>query len=308
MATNNFVLRCKTEKGAFTLTDLSNDSTVEDLKLNLTKLTAVNPESMKFLSGYPPKPLATENGSLKLFDLNIHSGDTLIMEIQKVISENVPEGAAVGAQGNNIQDLMNQSAIMMRHVVPANNSCLFTSIEFILSNNGNGNREARDLRGIIANVVRNNPAKYSEGFLEKPNHEYCAWITDPTHWGGAIELSILSEYFGMEIVAINILSLSAHRFGEANDYQNRIFLIYDGIHYDPLVLEYGDHIQTVFSAYDERPMDMAMELAREAKESRQFTDVINYNLSCKSCHIRMRGNRGAYEHASYTGHCEFGEV
>ncbi|GFV98799.1 ubiquitin thioesterase OTU1 [Trichonephila clavipes] len=307
MATNNFVLRCKTEKGAFTLTELIYDSTVGDLKLSLAKLTKVNPESMKFLGGYPPKPLATENGSLKLTELNIHSGDTLIMEIMKVIPENASEGAAVGAQGNATQDLMNQFAIMMRHVVPSNNACLFNSIEYIVSN-ANGRREEMNLRSVIANVVRANPEKYNEGFLEKPNHEYCAWITDPTHWGGAIELSILSEYFGMEIVAINILSLSAHIFGEANEYDHRMFLIYDGIHYDPLVLEYENHFQTIFSAYDQSIMDMAMELAREAKESRQFTDVINYNLSCKSCHIRMRGSRGAYEHASYTGHCEFGEV
>lgn len=303
MAASNFVLRCKTKKGAFTLTDLSHDSTVEDMKLSLAKLTAVNPESMKFLGGYPPKPLATENGDEKLSDLNIHSGDTLIMEIKKDIPENVPKGA----EGNAIQDArMNQSAIMMRRVVPSNNSCLFTSIQLILSN-GMGNMEAGDLRSIIANVVKNNPAKYNEGFLEKPNHEYCAWITDPNHWGGAIELSILSEYFGIEIVAINILSLIAHCFGEANNYRNRIFLIYDGIHYDPLVLEYEDNVQTVFPSSEQRPMDMAMELAREAKISRQFTDMVNYSLSCKSCHIRMRGNIEAHEHALVTGHCEFGE-
>lgn len=36
------------------------------------------------------------------------------------------------------------------------------------------------------------PDTYTEGFLEKPNEEYCAWILDKQRWGGGIELSILS--------------------------------------------------------------------------------------------------------------------
>ncbi|GFT00948.1 ubiquitin thioesterase OTU1 [Nephila pilipes] len=330
MASNYFILRCKTKKGSFTLTDLSFDSTVEDLKLSLAKLTAINPSAMKFLGGYPPKPLASENDSLKLTDLNIHSGDTLIMEIKKDVPGNAPEEAALGAQGNGIgaalgaqgngigaalgaqendfkDVVMNQPAIMMRHVVPSNNSCLFTSIYFILTN-GAGNEETSDLRGIIASVVKNNPDKYNDAFLGKPNEEYCAWIRDPNHWGGAIELSILSEHFEIEIVAIDILGLTAHCFGETNDYRNRIFLIYDGIHYDPLVLEYEDNTQTIFPTSDQRPMDMAMELAREARSSRQFTDVANFSLSCKSCKLQVKGNVEAHEHALVTGHCEFGEV
>ena len=48
-------------------------------------------------------------------------------------------------------------------------------------------------RKIIAEAVAGNPDTYTEGFLGKPNGEYCAWIQDSQRWGGGIELSILSE-------------------------------------------------------------------------------------------------------------------
>ncbi|CAL1277084.1 unnamed protein product [Larinioides sclopetarius] len=306
MASNDFILRCKTEKGPVTLTELKCDSTVEELKSNLAKLTQLKPEAMKFLNGYPPKPLIIENDSLKLCELDIKSGDTLIVESLKV-----PEAVKgpTSEAGNSSFDEMifNQSGIMMRHVVPSNNSCLFTSIYFILSNGNMDLDKSNELRNIIADVVRNNTEKYTTAFLGKPNQEYCEWIQNPAHWGGAIELAILSEHFKLEIVAIDTLSLIAHRFGENNNYKDRVFLIYDGIHYDPLVLELDNTTQTMFPASDLRPMEMAIEIAKEAKSSRQFTDMANFTLFCKVCQARFVGDKEVTEHARVTGHCEFGE-
>lgn len=37
------------------------------------------------------------------------------------------------------------------------------------------------------------PDQYTDGFLGKPNAEYCRWIQDSQKWGGAIELAILSR-------------------------------------------------------------------------------------------------------------------
>ena len=37
------------------------------------------------------------------------------------------------------------------------------------------------------------PDQYTDGFLGKPNAEYCQWIQDSQKWGGAIELAILSR-------------------------------------------------------------------------------------------------------------------
>ncbi|GFT49141.1 ubiquitin thioesterase OTU1 [Nephila pilipes] len=316
MASNYYILRCESMLGTFTLTELNFDSTVEDLRVILLKLTAVKRNALKIFVGYPPKLLAIENGNLMLTELNILSGDTIIIEIKKDEPGDALEEAALGAQRNDIRaalraeenyfkdEVMNHPAIMMRYVVPSNSSCLFTSVNFTLTN-GTGKEDPNFSRKIIAYVVRNNPDKYNEVFLGKTNRAYSAWIRDPNNWGGAIELSILSEHFEIEIVAIDILSLTAHRFGENNDYQNRVFLVYDGIHYDPLVLIYKDYTQTIFPTSDQGPMDMAMELAREARSNNLFSDEANISFFCKSCKREVKGVKEADEHKLLTGHDKF---
>lgn len=52
----------------------------------------------------------------------------------------------------------------------------------------------------------------------------------------------------------------------------------------------------------------AEELAREAKSSRQFTDVNKFTLKCLVCNIFLSGQVQAQQHAKNTGHANFGEV
>jgi len=93
------------------------------------------------------------------------------------------------------------------------------------------------MRDVIAEKVINDPENYSEAILGKPPKEYCSWIKKADTWGGAIELSILSSFYGFEIVVVNSMHGIVNRFGEDQKYGMRAFLIYDGIHYDPLYLE-----------------------------------------------------------------------
>lgn len=93
------------------------------------------------------------------------------------------------------------------------------------------------MREIIANAVAADPEEYSEAFLGRPNAEYCKWILKSDSWGGAIELSILSKFYGLEIAVIDSINAIINRFGEDQHYAQRVFLIFDGIHYDPLYLE-----------------------------------------------------------------------
>jgi hypothetical protein len=60
----------------------------------------------------------------------------------------------------------------------------------------------------------NGTAVYSEVMLGKSNDEYCAWIQKDQSWGGAIELGILSEHYGVEICAIDVTHVNVYRFGE----------------------------------------------------------------------------------------------
>jgi hypothetical protein len=59
-------------------------------------------------------------------------------------------------------------------------------------------------RQVIADAVLADPYEWNEAVLGKAPAEYCAWIRDPSRWGGAIELSILSRHLGREIAAFDI--------------------------------------------------------------------------------------------------------
>ena len=81
------------------------------------------------------------------------------------------------------------------------------------------------MRDIIAAVVMSDPVNFSEAFLGKTNNAYCHWIMKPDSWGGAIEISILSQYFNVEIAVVDPQSCRFDRFGEDKFYEERIFVI-----------------------------------------------------------------------------------
>jgi ubiquitin thioesterase OTU1 len=57
--------------------------------------------------------------------------------------------------------------------------------------------------------------------------------------------------------------------GENEKYQNRVFVIYDGVHYDPLGVHEDSSdlpLQTVFPCTDDKRLLEALSLASEAKK------------------------------------------
>ena len=199
---------------------------------------------------------------------------------------------------------------MKRQVVPANNSCLFTSVYFVIEN-GTVNLDCQKaMREFIAKTVKNDPTTFSDAILGKSNSVYCDWIRNPSSWGGCIELMVLSKYYKKEICVADIRTGRIDRFGEDQSYMTRVFIIYDGIHFDPLYLqiEGSGRMQTVFSSQDEVAMTQAAELADEARRARKFTDVENFKLRCLVCQSPLEGQVAAQEHAEKTGHINFGEI
>lgn len=93
------------------------------------------------------------------------------------------------------------------------------------------------MRQVIAETVASDKDTYTEAFLGKSNPDYCTWIRNADTWGGAIEVSILSRFYGVEIAVVDITNAIINRFGEDQNYGLRVFLLFDGIHYDPLYLE-----------------------------------------------------------------------
>uniref|UniRef100_A0A2H1VD09 Ubiquitin thioesterase OTU n=1 Tax=Spodoptera frugiperda TaxID=7108 RepID=A0A2H1VD09_SPOFR len=181
--------KVKSKNGQQILKDLTSDSTVGELKMFLSSISDVSTERVSVLCGYPPKPLDISNDSQKLSDIGLKTGETLIVE-EKPAAPSVTLSAESKPVENGVAShetlVPCRPGILMKKVVPSDNSCLFTSIGFVL--NGNVDTTVHTLmREIIAMEVASDLETYNEAVLGKPNADYCVWIQQPSSWGGAIE-------------------------------------------------------------------------------------------------------------------------
>ena len=319
MAAKPVTLRLKTKAGQHVVNHLTSESTINDLKTVASEHAHIPSAALRLLSGFPPKPVDITDGSKSLHLLNIRHGDTVIVEEDSVIvkedsvptippSEVVPGDTVLRA----IQSqYMSGGGILTRQVVPANNSCLFTAFNLTMKGGRVDLTSSKPTRDLIATIVASDPLKYNDAFLGKCNAEYCSWIRDSESWGGAIEVSILSAHYSVEICVVDTQAVRINRFGEDQHYKERVLLIYDGIHYDCLVFEPADPTLPAIARFptsDNGVLSQAMELAAEAKSSRQYTDVKNLSLKCLVCGKGLGGPTDAQTHAKDTGHINFGEM
>lgn len=203
--------------------------------------------------------------------------------------------------------------IIVRRVIPSDNSCLFNAVGYVMEHD---KHKAPELRQVIAATVSSDPVKYNEAFLGKPNDEYSSWILDSEKWGGAIELAILSDYYGREIAAYDIQTTRCDVYGQDQNYSERVMLIYDGLHYDALAMSPFERApeefdQTIFAVHSDRtigPVEgLALNFVKEQHRQRKFTDTANFTLRCGVCQIGVKGQKEAVAHAQATGHANFQE-
>lgn len=303
---------------------LTGASTIHELRAKISELTGIDFNSLKILKGYPPKPIDSSNDKT-LACFSIKDGELLTIEESQSTSSNSP--SLYESQTKSTKEVTETKAsktdttksssmdkgVLLRKVVPANNSCLFTSVFFVMENGKFDLDCQKGMREIIAKTVKNDPVEFNEAILGKKNSEYCSWIRNSSSWGGSIEVMIFSKYYGVEICVVDIRTARIDRFGEDKNYPNRVFIIYDGIHFDPLYLQLGNgsditKIKTKFTKTEDFVMVQAMEMANEAKQARQYTDVHNFKLKCLVCQQPLAGQKAAQEHAEKTLHTNFGEI
>lgn len=338
MAGKNLIIRVRTKKGMSRLQTLNGSSTLTDLKKAISISTEIEIPCLKILRGYPPVVVSSSNEDVTLTSLSFQDGELLTVEEvsekthtspvlasssnklnsseTKVLSSDTLLSQEISESTSQLREKMSSTAMpklkngeMLRKIVPANNSCLFTSIHYVMEN-GTLNLDCqKSMRDLIAKTVKNDPVTFNEAILGKKNDDYCSWIRNSSSWGGCIELFVLSKYYKKEICVADIRTGRIDRFGEDQNYLTRVFIIYDGIHFDPLHLKTNcNEVQTVFSSQDDVVMIQAADLANEAKKSKQFTNVENFKLRCLVCQTPLAGQVAAQEHAEKTGHINFGEI
>lgn len=277
------ILRVRSKKGMNRLQNLNFNSSLKDLKTQITDLTGIEYSNIKIMKGYPPTALENSNENASLQSLALKDGELLTIEehadkqsnqhssadtskSSKALCEKsnttnlLPKTSSTIAtilptSNNKTSQTSNFEGVLLRKVVPANNSCLFTSVYFVMENGSLNLDCQKTMREMIAKSVSSDSITFNEAILGKKNSEYCKWIKDSTSWGGSIEIMILSKYYKCEICVVDIRTGRIDRFGEDCSYPQRVFIIYDGIHFDPLYFKKTSTNWTIFRR-DSRPKTM----------------------------------------------------
>ena len=197
-----------------------------------------------------------------------------------------------------------------RRYVDADNSCLFSSIGYLIDNKNFSETTRLQYRQLLAN--------YLEGItidavtLGMSKEEYIESIQNPSTWGGAIELKLFSDMFQIEIASIDVQSNRVDIFGQDKNYPQRIYVLYNGVHYDPLVMAYTeDNVDdiTSFESDDSQTLIEFQNYVKVFNEVGDFVDPKNMNhFECDACKSVFESQMEAYEHANNFQHWNFNEI
>jgi ubiquitin thioesterase OTU1 len=204
--------------------------------------------------------------------------------------------------------------VVTRLIISADNSCLFNALGYLMVRDKH--KMGTIYRQAIADEIRRDAETYSDDILGMEVEDYIKWILNPEKWGGEIEMNILSKYFQMEIAAVDVETGKLYVYGETGNYSSRVYLLYDGIHYDAIVsavLSDGGEIDeskvtTIFQATDTQMAHEAGMVATELRKKKKFVNMTGCQLQCLVCLTGLKGQKEAQLHAKDTGHQNFGQV
>jgi len=321
-------MRVRGPDGQTTL-QMDDGATLDALVAKIREEMAVKDFSLK--SGFPPTPIDLSASSALIKDLGLAGATvTLVPSETETASQgisNEPQlSPGVKSQGNaglptfrpkkvevdeTVIELDDQSGYICLRVMPDDNSCMFTAF--------GGAMQIPDpatyLRNAVAEHILSHPDKYSKAILEnKEPREYARMIRDPQRWGGAIELTALSEIYGVGILSLDVKTGQAYAFGE--EYPTRCLLVYSGIHYDRIAqtFDLGLPVEsdvTIWARDDHSTLDAAKELCAKLKEAKYFTDTQSMAVKCHApgCeHWLGAGEADIVKHMKETGHSDFSEL
>lgn len=303
---------------------IEKEKTVADLFDMISKLSGIPVDNIVLKEAFPPPPKVVNlpNHSQKLVDTkSLPSGTSLIVERGMSIDKSSakPSVSAVDEKLDQTEEKKPQQMTerkkhpqMTKRVIPDDNSCLFKSVAYALENRAMEN--ANDMRELIAGIVLSDPETWNQAILGMENEKYVEKIMQPNTWGGSIELSILAANYGCEIAAWDVSANRVNIFGQGCGYSKRIYVLYDGVHYDVLAqnLNGSSGAQTndvtIFEPNDNLAFTQAASICENHFKQKKFTNVYTYKIKCNTCQSEMRGNDEVKEHADRTGHNDFVQI
>ncbi|KAJ3341594.1 ubiquitin-specific protease otu1 [Gonapodya sp. JEL0774] len=333
-------LRIRTERGLQTVgASLSQTSSLAELKEEIAKASSISVDRLVLKAGFPPKPLkyldsdslatcgirdgeqllveaserapsptpAPTSPPAETFNPASHSSQSNLPPSRPSASSSLPAPSPVSLPGDENGIPVGEGILVVREQAD-DNSCLFRSVAYVTQNDASGHAK---LRKVVADAILRQPDTYSSAVLGRDPSDYCRWIQEPNSWGGAVELSILSEHFRVEIASVDVATGRADRFGEGR-WSQRVVVIYSGIHYDAIAISPfhsapADFDQTRFGSDEIQVLDAAKRMAELWKKKKKYTDLATFTLRCGVCKKGLVGQKEAQAHALETGHAEFTE-
>lgn len=129
-----YTLRLKTKEGQQILNLISTDN-VGTLKEKIAELSQISCNRLNVLAGFPPKKLDFSDLTKPIAQIGITNGDTLIVnekhpdEITTPPASNTEDADSLLAQRLADEEMeITVDGILLKQIVPSDNSCLFTSI------------------------------------------------------------------------------------------------------------------------------------------------------------------------------------
>ncbi len=197
----------------------------------------------------------------------------------------------------------------IRREVDADNSCLFSSIAYLIDRSNFNEESSLKFRQIIIDYLLDD--QFDSTLLDQPKDNYIEFIQNPKNWGGALEVKMFSEIFKKQIVCIDVKTNRADIYGEDKEYPQRIYLLYNGIHYDPLVMNFDTGSDpsfdiTIFDSNDSETFELMKCLLLEYKNQGDFVEF--YSLECKACTEKFKNENEAVEHSINYNHWDFSQI
>ena len=195
---------------------------------------------------------------------------------------------------------------MLRQRIAPDGSCLFSSIDFLTSNGQLRADAPAELREICALTILGDSEKYSQVYLEKDPQDYASFIRSPSEYGGEVEILILAQLKQVIISVVSLQSLTILTYSPETDgvkSLKRIYILYNGQHYDALVGSDGKF------QFDESETDvvdkLALALASEEKGKRdlELRTRIRKKIRC-SCGAIVSNTAEFQSHAQTVEHDE----
>jgi ubiquitin thioesterase OTU1 len=198
--------------------------------------------------------------------------------------------------------------IAIRRNVDADNSCLFSSLGYLLERNQYDDTTKFRFRSMVVNMLENTTTY--DNILELPKPQYIDYILDPSNWGGAIEIKIISDLYNIMVVCFDVKTGRTDIYNQDKNYNNCIYMLYNGIHYDPLVVNYPDMDSmsdiTIFNSQDIQTFNNMKNLIEYYRNQKDYFDF--NSMECEICKIQIKNQEDAYNHSMESNHWNYKQI